>query len=85
MITKTKMGDHIIDLLVDYFFAIISIAGAMVGMDSIPDNQTIIQVVTSSSAETGVDVTQKIMTIVSLLISSIAGLVPIIKTFKRNK
>lgn len=85
MITKNKMGDHIIDLLSDYLFAIISVTGALIGLDSIPENQTIIQVITSPSAETGVDVTQKVMTIISLLISSVAGLIPIIKTFKRNK
>jgi hypothetical protein len=79
------MNSNIIDLLYDYFFAVISITGAMIGIDSIPENQTIIQVITSPSAESGVDVTQKVMTILSLLISSISGLIPIIKTFKRNK
>ena len=79
------MNSNIIDLLYDYFFAVISITGAMIGIDSIPENQTIIQVITSTSAESGVDVTQKVMTILSLLISSIAGLIPIIKTLKRNK
>ena len=82
---QRKMNSNIIDLLYDYFFAVISITGAMIGIDSIPENQTIIQVITSPSAESGVDVTQKVMTILSLLISSISGLIPIIKTFKRNK
>ena len=80
-----KMNNDFIDLISDYLFATISIAGAVVGIDSIPDNQTIIQVITSTSAESSIDVTQKIMTIASLTISSIAGLIPIIKTIRRNK
>lgn len=80
-----KMDNQITDILTDYFFAIISIAGTVVGIDSIPDNQTIIQIITSTETESGVDITQKIMTILSLLISSVAGLIPIIKTIRRNK
>jgi len=80
-----KMDSDFLDLATDYVFAFISIVGAYVGLDSIPDGQTLIQIVTTSGAESAVDVTQKIMTIFSLLISSVAGLIPIIKTIKRNK
>lgn len=88
MAYSAKMGDNFIDLLSDYLFACISIVGMVVGIDSIPANQTIIQIVTSDTASSGIDVTQKIMTIGSLFISTIAGLIPIIKSIKsyrRNK
>lgn len=80
-----KMDNNFLDLASDYVFAFISIVGTYIGLDSIPEGQTLIQIVTSSGSESAVDVTQKIMTILSLLISSIAGLIPIIKTVKRNK
>lgn len=83
-----KMNDQIVDILSDYAFAIFSIVGTVIGLDSIPEGQTIIQIVTSDSASSGIDVTQQIMTIATLFVSFVAGLIPIIKTIKsvkRNK
>lgn len=80
-----RMNEEFYDIIADFFFATISVGSMLIGLDSIPDNQTIIQIVTSPTTESGVDVTQKIMTIVSLIVSTTAGLIPIIKTIRRNK
>lgn len=80
-----SMKDIIFEFFIDYVCPIISLGGMYVGLDSLTTDHTIIHVFTSPSAETGVEITEKILTIASLIISIIAGLIPISKHIKRNK
>ena len=80
-----KMNEGITDLLTDYIFAGISIAGTIIGLDSIPEISQVFHINIASADVSTIDVSQKIMTIASLFVSMVAGLIPIIKTIKRNK
>ena len=74
------------DVVSDFILVFISFAGTYIGLDSLPEKETLIQIINSPGAsETTVDSIQKIMTIFSLLVSTIAGLIPIIKFINRRK
>lgn len=74
------------DVVGDFILVFISFAGTFIGLDSLPEQETLIQIINSSdSSATTVDSIQKIMTIFSLLISTIAGCIPIIKFCNRKK
>ena len=74
------------DVVSDFILVFISFAGTYIGLDSLPEKETLIQIINSPGAsESTVDSIQKIMTIFSLLVSTIAGLIPIIKFINRRK
>ena len=74
------------DVVSDFILVFISFAGTYIGLDSLPEQETLIQIInTPVTNGTTVDSIQKIMTIFSLLISTIAGLIPIIKFCNRKK
>jgi len=74
------------DVVSDFILVFISFAGTYIGLDSLPEKETLIQIINSpGTSETTVDSIQKIMTIFSLLVSTIAGLIPIIKFINRRK
>ena len=79
-------NNFLIDVVGDFILVFISVTGTLIGLDSLPQQETLIQIINSpDQAQTTVDSIQKIMTIFSLCISTIAGFIPIIKFFKRNK
>lgn len=74
------------DVVGDFILVFISFTGTYIGLDSLPEQETLIQIInTPVTNGTTVDSIQKIMTIFSLLISTIAGLIPIIKFCNRKK
>lgn len=69
----------------DYILVVISFAGTYIGIDSLPENETLIQSISTVQNISTVDIVQKIMTILSLCVSSVAGFIPIIKFINRKK
>lgn len=80
-----KMDNSFYNVVGDYIFVFISFAGTYIGIDSLPENQTLIQSISTVQNISTVDIVQKIMTILSLCVSSVAGFIPIIKFINRNK
>ena len=86
MIKHRRMENNfLIDVVGDFILVFISITGTFIGLDSLPQEETLIQIINTTEATTTIDSIQKIMTIFSLCISTIAGFIPIIKFCKRNK
>ncbi|MDB4301946.1 hypothetical protein N9924_00115 [bacterium] len=83
--------DNITDILTDLFLTLISGSAIMIGLDSIPvpANETLIKVILSPSAESGLDVTNKITLLLSTLIACVSGSITIYKArssfFKKQK
>lgn len=82
---KRMENNFLIDVVGDFVLVFISITGTLLGLDSLPEQQTLIQIINTTEPGTSIDSIQKIMTIFSLCISTIAGFIPIIKFCKRNK
>tara|TARA_R100001463_G_scaffold136120_1_gene200760 strand:+ start:373 stop:642 length:270 start_codon:yes stop_codon:yes gene_type:complete len=87
MIKHGRMENNfLIDVVGDFVLVFISITGTLLGLDSLPQQETLIQIINSpNQTATSIDSIQKIMTIFSLCISTVAGFIPIIKFCKRNK
>jgi hypothetical protein len=86
MHTSKKMENNfLIDLISDCLFVFVGFAGSYIGLDSLPENETLVQAITTIPQTSTIDVLIKIFTMFSLLVSSVAGFIPIIKFIKRNK
>jgi len=82
---KRMENNFLIDVVGDFILVFIGFTGTFIGLDSLPQQETLIQIINSTDSGTTVDSIQKIMTIFSLVVSTIAGFIPIIKFCKRNK
>lgn len=80
-----KMENSLWNVFGDYILVVISFTGTFIGIDSLPENETLIQSISTVQNISTVDIVQKIMTILSLCVSSVAGLIPIIKFINRKK
>ena len=80
-----KMENSLWNVFGDYILVVISFAGTYIGIDSLPENETLIQSISTVQNISTVDIVQKIMTILSLCVSSVAGFIPIIKFINRKK
>lgn len=86
MNNSEKMEENfLIDVVSDFILVFISITGTFIGFDSLPQQETLIATISTINSVSFLDVIIKIMTIFSLIISSVAGVIPIIKFLNRNK
>ena len=86
MNNSRKMEENfLIDVVSDFILVFISITGTLIGFDSLPQQETIIATISTVDSVSVLDVIQKVLTIFSLIISSVAGFIPIIKFVNRNK
>ena len=86
MIKQKRMENNfLIDVVGDFILVFISFTGTIIGLDSLPQQETLIQIVNTTETATTIDSIQKLMTIFSLIVSTIAGFIPILKFCKRNK
>ena len=86
MNNSRKMEENfLIDVVGDFILVFISITGTLIGFDSLPQQETIIATISTVDSVSVLDVIQKVLTIFSLIISSVAGFIPIIKFVNRNK
>ena len=86
MNNSRKMEENfLIDVVSDFILVFISITGTLIGFDSLPQQETIIATISTVDSVSVLDVVQKVLTIFSLIISSVAGFIPIIKFVNRNK
>lgn len=76
--------DNFTDILTDLFFTLIAGSSIVLGLDSIPvaDNETLIKVILAPSAESGLDVTNKFMLLLSTLIACMSGGITIYKAIR---
>jgi len=80
-----KMENSLWNVFGDYILVVISFTGTYIGIDSLPENETLIQSISTVQNISTVDIVQKILTILSLCVSSVAGFIPIIKFINRKK
>ena len=86
MNNSEKMEENfLIDVVSDFILVFISITGTFIGFDSLPEQETIMATISTVDSVSVLDVVQKVLTIFSLIISSVAGFIPIIKFVNRNK
>ncbi len=83
--SETMEENFLIDVVGDFILVFISITGTLIGFDSLPQQETIIATISTVDSVSVLDVVQKVLTIFSLIISSVAGFIPIIKFVNRNK
>ena len=74
--------ENFTDILTDLFLTLVSGSAVLIGLDSIPGDQTLITVVLSPAAETGLDVTNKFMLLFSTVIASVSGGITVYKAIK---
>lgn len=77
-----KMDNGFLDFISDLGFTLISGVFLMLGLDSIPGGQPIIKVIMSPTAESGLDVTNKLMLLLSTIIACLSGGITIYKAIK---
>jgi len=83
--SRKMENNFLVDVVGDYILVFIGFTGGFIGLDSLPQGETIIQAVNTVNTESTIDIVTKVLTLFSLCISSVAGFIPIIKFIKRNK
>jgi len=79
---KVIKMENLTDILTDLVLTLISGSFVLLGLDSIPGDQTLVKVVLSPAAETGLDLTNKFMLLISTVIASLSGGITIYKATK---
>lgn len=74
--------ENLTDILTDFILTVVSGSFVLLGLDSLPGDQTLIKVVLSPAAETGLDITNKLMLLFSTFIASLSGGITIYKACK---